>query len=200
MEDKLIDDIKKATVLTNQKSLFADSSPDTLLINACVAYLKYKGYKTVAPIKSNYEVKTLDDLIEYFYILLSRSQHESKKIYRNTEKDRTTAKKFIQSRMNANGMNKKETLKECVEIIKTIFEHKKEFNFKYDMDFGMFGQVNLGWVTRKAIQILNKKIEEEMEEEIEKIHESMIKDHGEEDLGFQDLDELLENIRRKYDK
>ena len=66
-ENKYIDEIKEALSSTDQTVLFVE--PDAKrLIDTCVEYLKFKGYKIVKPVECVCNVKTLDELVCFFIV------------------------------------------------------------------------------------------------------------------------------------
>lgn len=195
-KSKHIEDIKEAISVSDQVVLFGKSDMEQLN-EACVKYLKFKGYKIVKPINRFHNVKTLDELICFFYSRLDSRHPECVNSYRSMTKDRVTAKKFVEARMNASGINKKEALNECVEIVKTLFDYESEFHFKYEMNFKMFGQDKLGWITDKAIQIINRESRFRKEDLAEKRSEEMIKAQDTSNLGFNNLQEILEKLEKK---
>jgi hypothetical protein len=138
-----------------------------------------------------HKINNVDDLIRYFYSLLNDKDSVRYTTSYNESKDRATAKRFVSNRMLATGTSKEYALNECGEIVSTVFKHEKEFKFKYDITFSIFGQDNLKWVTDKAIQIMNKNLQEKEEEEAEILREKAIATQDDSDLGFNDLDDLL---------
>jgi hypothetical protein len=199
MEKELISKIKSTATMAEGKPLFGDPKGD--LETACVDYLKYRGYHVVKSDKyAKSSVKNLQDLISLFYGLLSTKLDKAKRhdSYRNPMvRDLATAKRFVKSRMEANGVSEDLALNECANIIKTVFKHYHEFNFKYDVSFSIFGQQNLAWVTEKAIQILNRKIKEEVADRAEARRQEAIATHHSDQLGFDDLDEILKVIKEE---
>lgn len=186
----LIDAVKKS----EQVTLFSSSEED--LEKACITFLKSKGYRVTKPVEYRFKIKSLDDLIKHFYLLLDSKHPEYVNVYRNIKRDRSIAKRFVDSRIEATGYSKELALAECGEIIATVFEHEKEFKFKHDISFGIFGQVKLGWITELAIKIMNKRLTEETElrlaDRIKKIEEEQEKEYV---LGFNDdVDAILKRI------
>lgn len=192
--DKLIQHIQDGITETFQNDMF-NSNPDySILIEACKNFLVYKGYKIITPVNCLYNVKKTDDLIHLFYALSDAKHPELMNSYRNLEKDRFLAKEFVKSRMLASGVNKEEAIKECAEIIDTIFRDEGEFNFEIPLTFGILGQKNCGWITDKAVQIINKKklnIENEGREELIAEYE---RHYDAESGGFEDLDTILKTL------
>ena len=195
-ESKYIEDIKEAVSVSDQVVLFGKPEMGQL-DEACVKYLKFKGYKIIKPANRSHNVKTLNELICFFYSRLDSRHPECVNSYRSVIKDRVIAKKFIEARMKASDVNKKEALNECVEIIKVLFAYESEFHFKYEMNFKMFGQDKLGWITDKAIQIINRESKFRKEDLAEKRSEEMIRAQDTSQLGFNNLQEILEKLEKK---
>jgi len=168
------------------------------LENACVEFLKCRGYKVSKPQQYiNSKVKDLKDLVTLFYSLLDRKLDGTNYTmsYRNNlTKDLTIAKRFVESRMEANGISRDVALKECANIIQTVFKHYNDFNFKYLISFSIFGQKKLGWITEKAIHILNNSLRGEVEDRAEAMRQEALAMQDMNSLGYQDIDELLEKI------
>jgi len=194
-QDKLIQHIQNGIGNSLKNDIFSDEPDYEDLIVACKEFLIYMGYKVVNPIECSYNVKKLDDLIHLFYRLSDTKHPELINSYRDIAKDRILAKRFIESRIEASNINKKEAIKECAEIINAIFRHEEEFNFEIPITFGVLGQKNCGWITDKAIQIINKKklnSEEERREELIDAFEKIYNE--EEDNGFGDLNDILKKL------
>ena len=119
-------------------------------------------------------------------------------MYRNAGRDRSIASSFVKNRMETTGASEEIALKECASIVETVFTHEKEFKFKTDVFFGMFGQSNLSWVTSKAVEIMNKRItkvaEERSRQEIERIEKEQEANF---DLGFSNIDSVLARIEEE---
>jgi hypothetical protein len=102
--------------------------------------------------------------------------------------------------MDAGNLNKKQALCECAEIINTVFDREDDFNFNLPLSFEMFGQQSAGWITKKAIYIMNSEKEKRDIKIVEGIQdkyiEEYLKEHSEENIGF-DIDEILENIEKE---
>lgn len=152
---KLLDNIRKALLSKDQRSLFVDSS-DSELIEACIGYLKHLGYKIVEKPNYNFNVNDLKSLVSYFYSLLDNSfkQESAPSSYRNFGRDLRIAKEFVKSRKIASGFNDELAIKECAQIIKVFFDHIDEFHLTVPVKFELFGQAKMGWITEKAVQIL----------------------------------------------
>ncbi len=193
--DNLISDIE------NNINVGFLSVDNESLAKTCKKFLIHMGYKVIDPIKYTYpNIKKLDDLFDLFYNLLEYNHPELVDAHRNMNRDRALAKRFLDSRMDAGNLNKKQALCECAEIIKTVFDREDDFNFNLPLSFEMFGQQSAGWITKKAIYIMNSEKEKRDIKIVEGIQdkyiEEYLKEHSEENIGF-DIDEILENIKKE---
>ena len=138
---------------------------EQLIETKCIEYLTECGYKIVAPITGTYQnVKNINDLIKLFYALVDYNYPSPVGYYRNLAKDRSIAKRFVEKRMEASGISKKEAIKECALLIEMLFKYADEFNFTNNpTSFGIFGQESMGWVTEKLIRIMAQKQKEARE-------------------------------------
>ena len=194
-KNEYIVNIRKAVSESDQNNVFAGGG-HTQLVKACIEYLKVSGYKVIQLPKYIYTIKSLDDLISFFYSMLELKHPGHVSDYRNIAENRAIAKRFVEARGKAGGINKKEALNECAEIIRTIFNHEHEFNFKYKMTIRLLGQDKFGWVTDKAIQIMNRGLDIKKEELAEEMREEMISAQDKKDLGFGDLQEILDKLEK----
>jgi hypothetical protein len=193
--DNLISDIE------NNINVGFLSVDNESLAKACKKFLIHMGYKVIDPIKYTYpNIEKLDDLFYLFYALLEYNHPELVDAHRNMNRDRALAKRFLDSRMDAGNLNKKQALCECAEIINTVFDREDDFNFNLPLSFEMFGQQSAGWITKKAVDIMNSEKEKRDIKIVEglqdKYIEEYLKEYGEEDIGF-DVDEILENIDKE---
>lgn len=166
----------------------------------CKGFLIFMGYKVVDPIEKTFNVKNINDLITLFYAYLDYKHPELADSHRNIKKDRAIAKRFLEARMEIGNLNKEYALDECAGIIKTIFDREPEFNFTIPLSFEIFGQQALGWITKKAVELMNAEKETKQQKIIEQIQDRHIQKyldtHGEESLGF-DVDELLKKLDKE---
>lgn len=175
-------------------------SPDHKhLAESCKKFLIFMGYKVIDPVKKTFNVKNINDLITLFYAYLDYKYPELAGSHRNIKKDRAIAKRFLDARMEIGSLNKEHALDECAKIIKTIFDREPEFNFTIPLSFAILGQQSVGWITRKAVELMNageESIKKKLTEQIQDSHiQKYLEEHGEESLGF-DVDELL----KKWEK
>lgn len=119
-------------------------------------YLISKGYRVKDPPEnSKFNIKTLDELIEFFYSRMSLKHKELKYVTRRKAMDRKIMSDFVKSRM-AKGINKERAIDECAEMIDILFRYEEKFKFKYPvLSVGILGQKNLSWVTEKIEDYMN---------------------------------------------
>ncbi len=193
--NKLVVDIKNCSVnLVEQPGFLV---PDyTELAKYCKNFLLSLGYKVVNPMKGDFKAKTIDDLFHLFYDLL-RHYHPEVEVYQNLDRDRKIASRFVEARILGGSISEKRALDECAEIILTVFRHEAEFNFNLPLTFEMFGQVSCGWITDKAIRIMNKTRERResfmVDKMIEEYNDEYIKKHGIESIALINLIEEAED-------
>ena len=180
----------------NQSNLF--SIDDKKIVDLCSEYLRFKGYKVTAPVTEGLNINKLDDLIYLFYSKLSmkRGAHaEEIGSYHQQGRDLSIASAFVNNRMELTGSSFKNALQECGAIIEVVIDYEDEFNFRYILNsFSVFGQKNLKWVTDKAIDIMNRKIDRRAEQEKEAVAERVIAAQDTSDLGYTDLDALVRDL------
>jgi hypothetical protein len=92
-------------------------------------------------------------------------------------------------------LNRYNAIQECVEIIDTIFDYADRFKFNKPIDLRVIGQGKAGWITHKAVLIMNDERQKQQEKEIKE----MIEKHDEEveiDLNEKanELDMLLSKM------
>ena len=114
------------------------------------------GYKVLDAIVVNSNITTLKELRDHFYTVLY-SNNPSSQLYSagsNWKQDYRLMKLFVEAR-EATGLNRFNAVQECVAIIDIIFKYKEQFNFKTPIDIRVLGQDKAGWITQKAVSILN---------------------------------------------
>ena len=189
--DSLLDKLFVAISDLNQPSIFGSKTKEDVL-DACVNYLKYNGYRIIYPVEAiRKKIITIDLLIDYFYAKLSKLHSESESVYVHRGRDLGIAKAFIDSRIQSTGFSRLEAIKECVCIIDTVFEFEDEFNFKYNFNFSMFGQVNQGWITAKALEIMDRERLKREESKLDELHTKILATHDQSKLGWDNMEELI---------
>ena len=126
------------------------------------------GYQVTDPILADTKVVTLTDLRNYFFKRLW-SKHPSSQQYSidNIKSDLRLIRLFVESR-EEKGLNRFNAIQQCVAIIDIIFNYEEEFCFKNPISIGVLGQAKSGWITEKALYILNTNLRKEEELEIER--------------------------------
>lgn len=180
-----------ATYLT--VDVFSGNS-DKELIVACREFLKYKGYKIVDPISDKTDISSIKDLVDLFYNLKAYSYPEEYNAHRNTVLDLRSARFFVEARMNAENVIKEQALKECALIIRTLFTHEKEFKFKYPITLFSLGQKKSGWITEKALEIMNKVSYNRKEREAEELRQAVLNNQ---DTSFNLFDGVLKEMEKE---
>lgn len=181
---KILHCIEEGLLETQQENLFGSESAG--LDNACVNYLRYKGYSVRKPLMPPYEVKKLNDLISLFYVLLSKQSKKDVLIYKNEKQDLKLAKSFVESIQKTDGLSKQAAMDYCASIIQIVFKNTDRFKFNIPLTFGIFGQKNMAWVTQLAIGIFNEEIVKHKEELIEKKIDEIISRCPKEEIGWPD--------------
>lgn len=198
MGKSVLSNLQEAVIASKQTNIFGSQDTDQRVKDACVEYLKFHGYRVTEPKVFDKKINNTRDLVEYFYMRLNSMDSKKFATSYNKTRDMVAAKRFVESRMAVTGANKDYTLNECGEIIRTIFDNYKDFNFKYDINFSVLGQGKLKWITDKAIQLMNKKLEIKEEEYAEVLRQRAL-DHYEEPAGFSDLDDILRHMEEDKD-
>jgi len=131
------------------------------------------GYQVTEPILVNDKVITLKDLRNYFFMRLWSKYPDRYKYYvDNIKNEFRLLRLFVESR-EEKGLNKFNAIQQCVAIIDTIFDYEEEFNFKTPIDIRVIGQAKAGWITEKAIQIINNTLLKSREKEADRKIEEM---------------------------
>ena len=135
-----------------------DASVESTSIEAAIDFLRQRGYRIQEPIVVDASINTRKDLINYFYRRLD-SKYPSRRLSMapNYSLDMQVMARLVKARMDT-GLGEQAAIQECIRIIDAIFTHEKEFSFKYPIrDTRILGQVKLGWVTSKALAIIEDK-------------------------------------------
>jgi len=189
--ESLLNDIAVSISDLNQPVFFGSKTKDGI-IEACIKYLKYNGYRIIYPVEAiKRKITNIDLLIDYFYAKLSKLHSESESVYVHRGRDLGIAKAFIDSRVQSTGFSRLEAIKECVCIIDTVFEFEDEFNFKYNFNFSMFGQANQGWITTKALEIMDRERLKHDDIKLDELHAKILATHDQSKLGWDNMEELI---------
>ena len=182
--EKIINAISNGVSETQQESLFGSES--TSLEDACVDYLKHKGYGVKKPLMYPSEIKKLKDLPDLFRVLLSKYSEKDALMYSNEKQELKLAKSFVESIQKSDGLSKQTAMRRCANIIRIVFSNIERFKFNIPLTFGIFGQQNMSWVTELAIKIINEEIEEYKELNVLKKIDEIIARYPKEDIGWSD--------------
>jgi len=127
------------------------------------------GWQVTEPILVNDKVMTIKDLRNYFFMRLwSKYPNRYKYYVDNVKNEFRMMRLFIESR-ESKGLNRFNAIQQCVAIINAIFDHEEEFNFKNPIDIGVLGQAKAGWITEKALYIVNNELLKEREKKAERM-------------------------------
>lgn len=194
---KKIKAVKESVLKAEQKTIFGYDC-DSLVV-ACKELLKEKGYQVRNRLPDEVKIKSTEDLIHLFYNRLSRKLFNNTIDYRNPKmKDLATAKQFVESRMDVSDLGHLAALQECAEIIEVIFKHYEDFNFKYPINFGIFGQSKMAWVTEKAMSVINREKVREKDILVSKMQDEIEKEYGKEmETSMDELDEIIARLEGK---
>ena len=160
-----------------------------------------KGFRVKNPPKAlKFNIKTLDELINFFYSRMSLKHPDLKLVKRNFGRDRKIASAFVKSRMEK-GINRQRAYSESAELIEILFREEERFKFKYPVkSIGILGQKNLRWVTEKLENMwLRERIYEkskylrEFNQKLEKAQEVEV------ELEQLDREDELEKILKEMD-
>jgi hypothetical protein len=196
---EIVDKVKEKLSCLYSTDLFTpeDQKLDSLT-EACRELLIYMGYGVSNPTLPQIKINKQDDLIHLFYHYRNFYHPAEYNMGRMPiERDRATAKYFVLARMQNGTISKKVALKQCAQIIETVFKYESEFNFKFPITFSVFGQNKLGWVTEAALKIIERERVRESMVENEKRLEEYEKHYMDEerDTPFNDLDAILEKVK-----
>lgn len=172
-------------------------SPEEIRIEEAKKILIEAGYKIAEPLVVNENVNNLSRLLNYFYMrLFTRYPEKQLTTIKNFQKDMKLISKFVEARKV--NMNEQSAIQECVAIIDVIFDYENEFKFRQPITIGVLGQAKSGWITEKAVFILNRELVKKDEEEVERRMKE-VEDGYEEKVDLKKtanrLDKILAKIR-----
>jgi len=180
--DKFLGEMQRLLTASQQgdlfgnKKIFTDKSTEV-----CVKFLKGQGYGVRPPMSYPVKITKLDEIISTFYSDLNNSYEKHLLPSSNKKRDRATAKAFIEKRMEADKISRYDAMQQCALIVKTVFRTPDVFKFETPPTFGIFGQAEMGWITERAIGIINDQITKDKLAATEK-----------------SVDEMTERIEKKY--
>lgn len=193
-----LDEVQKLITAFQQGDLFGDKA--TLVeksAEVCVEFLKGQGYSIGLP--NSYPAKIIkpDELIAMFYGFVRDIYPKHLWSCSNGKRDRAIAKAFIERRMKEDNIDRKTAMNQCAFIIQTIFKRPDIFKFETPPTFGVLGQGEMGWLTERAVQLINKQVTKNEAIAVERAVDEMTKRIEETQIGYS-LEEL-EAIRKKLE-
>jgi hypothetical protein len=197
----------------DQQDLFGDKSTDELQLEEAIRLVEKAGYRVARdaeearkiavesgwqvtePILVNDKVITMKDLRNYFFMRLWTKYPNRYKYYVDNIKNEFRLLRFFVESREEKGLNKFNAIQQCIAIIDVIFDYEEEFNFKTPIDIRVVGQAKAGWITEKALQIVNNNLLKSREKEAERRIAEM-EDNREINLKekAKELDEMLANM------
>jgi len=186
-------------VVNKQQDAFnPNMSPEEIRIAEAKMILIEAGYKIAEPLVVNESVNNLPKLLNYFYMRLFTLYPQNQlTTIKNFQKDMKLIRKFVEARKV--NMNEQAAIQECVAIIDIIFDYTWEFKFIQPITIGVIGQAKSGWITEKAVFILNRELVKKDEEEVEtRIKE--IEDDYEKNVDLKKTADRLDKILAKMEE
>ena len=124
--------------------------------------------------------------------------------YYDEKQDRAIAKAFVEKRIKDDCITKDTALQQCGLIIQTVLGRPDIFKFETAPNFGIFGQAEMGWITRRAVEIINKQIALDEATAAERLNEKMtnIIEEKNPHKGFslEELKAISRDLEDKYGK
>ena len=198
--DKFLDDVQKLIITSQQGDLFGNKTTLTKKsADVCVEFLKGQGYSVGPPISYPVKITKLNELISLFYSFVRSTYQKHLWPYSNDKKDGAIAKAFVEGRMKDDMISYEVALQQCGSIVQTIFKRPDIFKFETAPSFSIFGQAGMGWVTERAVKLINGQIAKDKATATERAVEEMTKKIEENcpNVGYS-LEEL-ETIRKKLE-
>ena len=180
--DEFLREMQKLIASSQQGDLFGNEKIFTeKSIKMCVKFLKGQSYSVRPPIGYPVKITKLDEIISMFYGFLSNTYQKHLLPPSNIKRDRAIAKAFIEKRMEVEKISRKDAMQQCALIVQTVLRTPEVFKFETPPTFGIFGQAEMGWITERAIRIINEQITKDNEIAAEKA-----------------IDKMTERIEKKY--
>lgn len=187
--ETLVKDLEKVLAAYHQPALFSsDSEKIKNLFKSCENLLRFGGYKTLEPyVRNNSKiVKKVSDLLDRFN-LLRYKYFASLPTNKGVDYiDQKHISNFVKARQEALGpeVSKKIVLQHCADIIDTIFENLDKFNFEDAPRPYILGQKKCGWITEKALEIMDAKYKEHLDNQYNKVKAEATTYYSDSDFGL----------------
>ena len=158
------------------------------------------GYAVSELLMVNDRVVTLKDLRNYFFMRLwTKYPGRQTDYYENWQQEMRMMRLFVEA-IELRGLNKSNAIQRGIEIIDIIFNHEEEFRFKNPISIRVLGQGKSGWITGKAIEILNnrleKRIEAELRQKAEELEYELARDLEKQSFIDNKLDKIIAKIEQ----
>jgi hypothetical protein len=202
---KFFDEIDKLINLTKQGSLFGrdEKTLKTKTQALCVEFLKGNGCSVRLPLEYPVNIRKLEDLTSLFYGLLGNRYPEHLLPNINIKKDLVIAKQLVEHRMEVDNVDRPEALRQCGDIILTVFRNPDVFKFPEPPTFGIFSK-NMFWFANEVINFMNARINNKEQAELEKLIAEMDveieKYYSNSGYSLSELDKIRERLKDKYGK
>ena len=137
------------------KTLF-DGKTKKQKIEEAKKLLVDNGYIVKEPLINKSDVSTPARLVRFFYDRLGYYNEDLKYLpSADSKRDMAIAKGFIESRMSS-GASYQRAIQECCNIIEVLLKYEELLGVDFRISsMRILGQEKLGWITDKAIDILN---------------------------------------------
>lgn len=186
-------------VLENDNSLIPYEYTLESLLNVCKMLLEENNFSVRLRPKNATIVKNNKGLVKYYYDLLDR-YYKNLTPYRDEYGDLKIAKDLINKLKKDYGLNQQQAIDMAIRLVETVFKYRKEFSFNLDVliSFRIFGQANMAWVTRTAIKLINKELNDptKLMAIADKETEKLEKDNNL-TFGYDNLEALANNIQKE---
>ena len=176
---EILDEMEKCLAALKQKDLIGPRF--NWVDELCVEWLRYRSYSVRPPISYPVKITKSDEIISMFYGFLNNTYEKHLLPPSNIKRDRAIAKSFIEKRMEADKISRKDAMQQCAMIVRIVLKTPEVFKFETPPTFGIFGQAEMGWVTERAVKIINEQITKDNVIAAEKA-----------------IDEMTERIEKKY--
>lgn len=169
--DDILDELASSIDAAQQPNIIGTNfdSVDEL----CVEWLKMRSYSVRLPMDYPVKIDKLDQIISIFYDYLNNSYEKHLLPPSNINRDRGIAKAFIEKRMEADKISYRNAMQQCALIVQTVLKTPDVFKFESPPTFGIFGQAEMGWITERAVRIINDKISKDGAERAERAADKM---------------------------
>jgi len=170
----------------------------------CEEFLKAQGYSIGKPHQYPLPIKQIDDLLKQWYTGIRPKFPNHLWSHSDEKQDRAIAKAFVERRAKEDCISRETALQQCGLIIQTVLDRPDVFRFETAPTFGIFGQAEMGWITDRAIEIINKRIADyeaiETEKSVEEMTERIEKDFPNLGYSLEELQEMNKKLEEQYGK